>query len=44
MAYTHLRINENNGMIEDVDLERMISNFFEINRELCYRMYQYGKE
>lgn len=32
------------GVEEDVDLERMISNFFEINRELCYRMYQYGKK
>lgn len=30
------------GVEEDGDLERIISLFFEINRELCMRMYDYG--
>lgn len=40
----NFRICERLGVEEDSDVESIISNFFALNRELCIRMYRYGKQ
>lgn len=36
------RICERLGVEEDTDVELIVSNFLELNRELCIRMFGYG--
>ena len=38
------RICERLGVDEDTDLELIIDNFFEMNREIGMQMYRYGKK
>ena len=37
------RISDRLGVEEDPDVEIILDNFWEIDRELCQRMYRYGQ-
>ena len=37
------RLSDRLGVEEDPDVEIILDNFWEIDRELCQRMYRYGR-
>ena len=37
------RLSDRLGAEEDPDVEVILNNFWDINRELCLRMYRYGQ-
>ena len=37
------RLSDRLGAEEDPDVEIILNNFWDINRELCLRMYRYGR-